>query len=109
MAKEINLLNEVRIEYVNRPNYYQTEGDWIEQITTQLLENNLGYLDNLRRSIEVANMKHCDDVRASTDSMGTAVLAGVEDDICYDTLVSLIQTMRNGIALRRVAALVDKQ
>jgi hypothetical protein len=107
MAKEINLFNEVHIDYVGDP--VDANYKWIDHITTQMLENNLGYLDALRRSIEVANMKYCDDVRAQQDSMGTAVLAGVEDDISYDALVKLIETMRNGIALRRVAALASQQ
>lgn len=75
----------------------------VEKVVTQMLENNLGYLDSLRRSIEMVNRKGIDEVREFGDTLAASVLAGVEETISYDGLVDLIAEMKDGIAFRRMA------
>lgn len=75
----------------------------VEKVITQMLENNLGYLDNLRRSIELVNRKGIEEVRQFGDTLAASVLAGVEETITYDGLVDLIAEMKDGIAFRRMA------
>lgn len=75
----------------------------VEKVVTQMLENNLGYLDSLRRSIELVSRKNISDVREFGDTLAASVLAGVEETIGYDGLLDIIAEMKDGIAFRRMA------
>ena len=87
----------VKLHWIARPTLD------VEKVVTQMLENNLGYLDTLRRSIERVNRKGIDEVREFGDTLAASVLAGVEETISYDGLLDIIAEMKNGIAYRRIA------
>lgn len=76
-----------------------------EASITQMLENNVGTLDALRVVAFDNGMKERGtDVRLLGHA-GTALLAGYEDLIDYRGLVSIINSMKAGIARRRTAAI----
>lgn len=76
----------------------------LPRVVTQILENDLTYLESLRSGIEAARQKHeIDDVRDFGDTMGGQLLRGVEDEVDYTDLVKLITHIKDGIAQRRVA------
>lgn len=73
-----------------------------DDLVTQILDNNLHELEELRRSIERAQRKDCEDVR-EFDTVGSQLLRGVESPIGYHDLVDLITDLRQGLARRRTA------
>lgn len=73
-----------------------------EEMITQILNNVIADLDSTRANLERAGRKVIDDVRDAADTMGTALLRGVEQEIAYDDLVKLINTMRRGVSRRTV-------
>ena len=77
-----------------------------QAMLTRVLKNNLTALESLRASIERAQRKSMDDVREFGDTMGSAMLLGVEETVSYDDLLDLIAEMEMGLAKRAVAALV---
>ena len=73
-----------------------------DALVTQILDNNLHELEDLRRSIERAQRKDVADVR-EFDTIGAVLLRGVESPIGYHDLVDLITDLRQGLARRRTA------
>lgn len=69
---------------------------------TQVLDNNLHELEELRRQIEMSQKKDCGDVR-DFDTVGSRLLAGIEGPVDYSDLVNLIRDFRSGLARRRAA------
>lgn len=76
----------------------------IDDVITQVLENNITHLESLRSSIERAQRKSIYDVREFGDTYAASLFVGVEERVSYDDLLKLIKTMRVGLAARRVAA-----
>lgn len=75
-----------------------------EEAITQMLENNVGVLDNLRQTAALANQRNKAEMRLHGHP-ASALLTGYEEPIDYYQLVAIINTMKAGIARRRVAAL----
>lgn len=73
-----------------------------DDLVTQILDNNLHELEELRRGIERAQRKDVEDVR-EFDTIGSALLRGVESPVSYFDLVDLITDLRQGLARRRTA------
>ena len=98
---------ETLIGEVNIPVYAKVREDRKKKVDTLLtatLETSLGHLDDLRRTLERTNQKNIDDVRKRA-GWGSDLLAAIEGRITYYDLVQLINEMRDGIAMRRAAAL----
>jgi len=75
----------------------------VEVSITQILDNNISYLDSLRRSLESTNNKAIHDVRLYGDTVAAAMLSGFEGTVGYENLVDIIDDMKAGVARRRVA------
>ena len=79
--------------------------EMIEGQITRVIENTLSDLEALRHGIESAGSKYgLVDVRQhrGVGAAGVAHLRGVEATITYSDLVHLVDTMRSGLARRRV-------
>jgi len=74
----------------------------VEAVTSQVLDNVLTDLEELRSSLERTGRKVVDDVRDAANSMGTSHLRGVETEVTYDDVVKLVNHLKRGIARRRV-------
>jgi len=74
-----------------------------EESITQILDNNIGFLDALRRSLESTGNKRVSDVRMYGDTMAASLLSGFEGTVTYDGLVDIIDNMKAGVARRRIA------
>lgn len=92
------------VELVPGPGFVLAEDRSVLRLTdalvTQILDNNLHELEELRRGIERAQRKDVEDVR-EFDTIGSALLRGVESPITYYDLVDLIKDVRQGLARRR--------
>ena len=71
----------------------------VDGVVTQILENSLQDLSELRRDLERTNRKGIYDVR---EHRATANLEGFEGTVGYENLVDIITELKDGIALRRV-------
>lgn len=77
----------------------------VDDVVTQILENNLLEISELRRDLERANLKSIFDVRLRR---ATPVLEGFEGTITYEGLVDIIDELKDGIALRRVQLMQER-
>lgn len=76
-----------------------TSGIDLDAAVTQILENNLQDLSELRRDLERTSHKGIYDVRLHRP---LPILEGFEGTVTYDYLLDIINELKDGIALRRV-------
>ena len=77
----------------------------VDDAVTQILENNLLELSELRRTLERTNHKHIHDVRLNKP---LSILEGFEGTLTYEYLLDLIEEMKDGIAFRRVQQMQER-